>query len=341
MSLSRKPLLSVLALLAASLPLAGQQPARQTVRPISAGNTGMTLAEALLRDGRRKDAADALGRWLSEHPTDGRAWHYLGRIHLDEARRWHRSGHEGDTDGGMLLDFAATAFEQSQRLLADSGTVYRVLVAVERATVTAEQDGWAALAALSLTPEELPLPPVLGELGENLLASCPANGVLVTGSMVETAAVWGRWLLHREARPDLLLLRPELYSWDARYRVRMAEELGVPIEASLPEALLQVTTRRPLCLTPTVDSLTAPAIDWRPVRLVLAAGVQHAPEDTSGALSVHQFALTGLAGSVWSEAARDVYDLAARRNRDLCRTLLQGGDLTPNLPAIASCAPRE
>ncbi len=57
----------------------------------------------------------------------------------------------------------------------------------------------------------------------------------------------------------------------------------------------------------------------------------------STTLSVHQFGITGLAGSVWSEAARDVYDLAARRNRDLCTTLLAGGDLTPNLPTIASC----
>lgn len=336
----RAQLLIVAAVLAGPPHLAAQQ-SRPVVRPISAGNTGMTLAEALLRDGRRADAAEALGAWLSEHPTDGRAWHYLGRIHLEDARRWHRAGHGGDTDGEMLLDFAATAFEQAQRLLADSGTVYRVLVAVERATVTAESDGWPAVADLALPPEELPLPPVLSELGENLLASCPANGVIVTGSLVETAAVWGRWLLTRDARPDMILLRPELYTWDARYRVRMAAALGVAIEASLPDALLEVTSHRPLCLTPTVDSLTAPAIDWRPVRLVLAAGVEHGSGVTAQHLTIHQFGLTGLAGSVWSEAAREVYDLAARRNRELCSTLLQGSDLTPNLPAIASCVPRE
>jgi hypothetical protein len=48
-------------------------------------------------------------------------------------------------------------------------------------------------------------------------------------------------------------------------------------------------------------------------------------------------ALTGLAGSVWSEAARDVYDLAARRNRTLCRTLFQRDDDSPQLPSIAAC----
>lgn len=332
---SRSTLIALLGCVALTAPAVAQ---RQTVvRPVSAGNTAMSLAEALLRDGRRKDAADVLGRWLSEHPTDGRAWHYLGRIHLDDARHWHRTGHEGDPDGGMLLEFGGTAFEQAQNLLADSGTVYRVLVAVERATIVVETDGWDAVASMPVSAEQLPLPPVLGELGENLLASCPANGVLVTGSLVETAAAWGRWLLNPEQRRGLILLRPDLYTWDPRYRVRMAEALGLPIEAPLQEALLQVTARRPLCLTPTVDSLTAPAVEWRPLRLVLAAGVR-GTDSTDAGLSVHQFALTGLAGSVWSEAARDVYDLAARRNRTLCRTLLAAGDLTPNLPAIASCS---
>jgi len=101
-------------------------------------------------------------------------------------------------------------------------------------------------------------------------------------------------------------------------------------------ALMKVASQRPLCVSPTVDSLTAPQLTWRPVRLVLAAGPEPVPGD-SGVLSVHQLALTGLAGSVWSEAARDVYDLAARRNRDLCRTLFMPGDLAPPIPAIAAC----
>src|SRR5690606_9725095 len=157
-----------------------------------------------------------------------------------------------------------------------------------------------------------------------------------TGSMVETAAVWGRWLLDRAARRDLTLLRTDLYSWDPRYRVRMAAVIGVPIDDDLPTALMKVADHRAICFSPTVDSLTAPALNWRPVRMVLAAGPQHDAGD-DGALSVHQLALTGLAGSVWSEAARDVYDLAARRNRSLCRTLFMPGDLAPPIPAIAAC----
>ena len=334
----RSALPGLLGLLVVATPLAAQQV--PVVRPISAGHSVMTLAEALLRDGRRQEAADVLGKWLSEHPTDGRAWHYLGTIHLADAQRWHRSGHAGEPEGGMLLEFAGAAFEQAQHLLADSGTVYRVLVGAERAANRVESQGWDALDSLTCSPEELPLPPVLAELGDNLLRSCPAGGVMVTGSMVEMAAVWGRWLVKREGRNALILLRPDMYAWDARYRVRMAEAMGVPIDLPLPDALVRVSARRPLCITPTVDSLTAPALAWRPVRLVLAAGVDQPPPNGETVLTVHQLALTGLAGSVWSEAARDVYDLAARRNRDLCRTLLAGSDLGPSIPAIAAC-PKE
>lgn len=334
----RSPALVLLGTLAAVMPLAAQQV--PVVRPISAGHSIMSLAEALLRDGRRAEAADVLGKWLSEHPTDGRAWHYLGTIHLADAQRWHRAGHETDPEGGMLLEFAGAAFEQAQHLLADSGTVYRVLVGAERATNRVESEGWDALDDLAFSPEELPLPPVLGELGDNILGSCPAGGVLVTGSMVEMAAVWGRWLQRREARNDLVLLRPDMYAWDARYRVRMAEAMGVPIDLPLPDALVRVSARRPLCITPTVDSLTAPALAWRPVRMVLAAGVEQPPPNGETVLSVHQLALTGLAGSVWSAAARDVYDRAARRNRELCHTLLADSDIGPTIPAIAAC-PRE
>ena len=52
---SRSTLIALLGCVALTVPAVAQ---RQTVvRPVSAGNTAMSLAEALLRDGRRKDAA--------------------------------------------------------------------------------------------------------------------------------------------------------------------------------------------------------------------------------------------------------------------------------------------
>lgn len=302
---------------------------------VAAGNasTAVQRADGLLRDGRRAAAADLLGAYLAEQPNDGRAWLFLGRIYLADAQRWHRDNHVGDPPGSLLLDFAGAAFEQAQQLLADSGNVHRVLVAVERATNRVEQVGWDAAVAHGSAAEDLPLPPVLGELGRNLLASCPRGGVLVTGSMVETAAAWGTRLLVG-TRPDLILLRPDLYSWDARYRVAMARALDVDSAVSLPIALQRASVNRPICLTPTVDSLTAPAMEWRAVRLVLAAGPAAGKDEEH--LTVHLLARTGLAGSVWSEAVRDVYDLAARRNKSLCQTLF-GADDAQGLPTITSC----
>jgi hypothetical protein len=306
---------------------------RPVVQPIGAGSTAMSLAEALLRDGRRADASDVLGGWLALHADDGKAWHYLGRIHLADAQRWHREGHENDPPASMLLDFAGAAFEAAQQLLTDSGTVYRVLVAIERATLRIESDGWETGMSRPIPADELPLPPVLSELGSNLLASCPAGGVLVTGSLVETAAAWGHWLIAGN-REDLVLLRPDMYSWDARYRVRMAEALGVSIDLDLPSALSAAARQRPICLAPAVDPLIAPGLQWRPTGLVLSSGLASGMSG-SPALDIHQLAITGLAGSVWSAAARDLYELAARRNRTICERFALAD--SPRPPSIPSC----
>lgn len=297
------------------------------------GGTAVQRADAMLREGHRTAATDLLGQHLAEQPNDGRAWLYLGRIYLADAQRWHREGHQGDPPGPLLLDFAGAAFEQSQQLMTDSGTVHRVLVAVEKTTNRTEESGWDAAATRGYPAEEVPLPPVLSELGRNLTASCPRGGVLVTESLVETAAVWGIRLLEGKAG-DLILLRPDLYARDGRYRAAMAQALDVDSAANISTALLRASVNRPICLSPSVDSLLAPALDWRPLHLVLVAGPARARE--SSTLSVHQLARTGLAGSVWSEAVLDAYDLAARRNPALCRSLYVATD-AQGLPTIASC----
>ncbi len=289
-------------------------------------------AESLLRTGRREDAEDLLSRHLAMEPHDGKAWLMLGRIYLADAQRWHREAHVGPTSGPTLLDFAGQSFEAAQQVLTDSADVYQVLVAVERATARIESDGWPEDGKWGIAPVDVPLPPVLAELGRNLLASCPRNGILVTGSMVETAAVWGIRLVSSN-RSDVVVLRPDMYQWDARYRDRMAPAIGADSTAALPAALVTAGASRPICLTPTVDSLTAPALEWKPVRMVLAAGPAQPAHDT---LTVFQLARTGLAGSVWSSAVRDVYELAARRNQSLCSTLF-ANEALQRLPEITAC----
>lgn len=330
--------LSRIALLAAGA-IAGAAPgafAEQT--PIESVTIGpassVQRAQTLLQRGQRDSAAMLLGARVTEQPSDGRAWFLLGRIYLSDAQQWHRAGHPGETSSaGLLLGFAGKSFEPAQELLTDSGAVFRVIVAMEGATLRVESAGWDSLATWRLPAEELPLPPVLAELGRNLLGSCARNGVLVTGtSIAEDAALWGIRL--QGDRSDIVLLRPEMYRRDPRYRARMAATLGADSSADLSAALAGVARKRPICLAPDVDSMVSPNLNWLPSRLLLST----TPVDPQSApLSLFLFARTGPTGSVWTAAAQDIYDLAARRNRGLCTTFFANTDpLTPR--TIPACS---
>lgn len=316
--------------LTAARPVRAQTP----VDAMTVATTTLQRAEALLAAGRRDSATELLGRHLAEDRADGRAWLFLGRIYLAEAQRWHRTGHPDSIAAGTMLDFASTSFEPAQELLTDSGGVFRVLVAVERATLQIEHDGWPSLADWSVPPEEVPLPPVLAELGHNLLTSCPRNGVLLTGSLAETAAVWGVRLLG--TRDDIILVRPDLYRVDPRYRARMAAAIGADSSSDLPAAIAEASRTRPVCLAPSVDKIAVPDVTWHATRMVLAST---APDNAMmSPLSVFHFVRTGLVGSVWTSAARDIYELAARRNPALCHAVFTITD-SGALPAISACAP--
>jgi hypothetical protein len=318
----------------AGLAMARPARAQTPVDAMTAATTTLQRAEALLAAGHRDSATELLGRHLAEDRVDGRAWLFLGQIYLAEAQRWHRTGHPDSIAAGTMLDFASTSFEPAQELLTDSGGVFRVLVAVERATLQIERGGWPSLADWSVPPEEVPLPPVLAELGHNLLTSCPRNGVLLTGSLAETAAVWGVRLLG--TRGDVILVRPDLYRVDARYRARMATAIGADSSSDLSAAIAEAARARAVCLAPSVDRIAVPDVTWHPIRMVLAST---APDNAIVApLSVFHFGRTGLVGSVWTSAARDIYDLAARRNPALCHGLFTNTDTTA-LPTIPACTP--
>jgi hypothetical protein len=327
----RSLLCSTLLVALPGLALRAQQTQVDAIRMVV---TPEQQAQILLIQGKHDSATTLLGNHLTTHPTDGRSWMYLGRIYLADIQRWHRDGHAGAVAPSALLDFAGSSFERSQELLTDSGSVYRVIVALERATLRAEEQGWDSVRSIAFLPEELPLPPVLAELGRNLLASCPQNGVMLTGTMAETAAVWGTLL--GGDRPDMILVRPDMYRHDGRYRARMASKLGIDSAADLVDAVGAVARVRPVCLGPTVDSIVSPGLRWYAARLVLASVPP--PAGPGSPLTLFHYARTGLAGSVWTAAARDVYDLAARRNHAMCATLFVGNDgLNP--PPIAACTP--
>lgn len=277
-------------------------------------------AAALERGGERQLATDMLGRYLATAPDDGRAWFQLGRFYLLDARDWHLRGHQGEPSGALYLDFAATALEQSVRLYVDSGVVYRGYVEMERVRIFVEDSGWAAARDRRPWAETPSMPLYIVELGVNLLGSCPADGVLLTGTDLETLSVWYGALEARH-RPDILPLRPDLYATDSLYRRRMADVLGVDPDLSVQRALIAAAARRPLCLSPTADSAAAPTASWVPLRLVRVSHPDAPP--TSDVLSVTELLkVEREGGAPFARDVREIYSAAARHNARLCGGLL-------------------
>lgn len=306
------PLVAAGALLAPAGPLRAQAAVDPAMVP-----RALTLA----REGRRADATGMLGRYLATAPADGRAWLTIGRFYLLDARDWHLGNHEGTPDGGLLIDLAGSVLDQAIRFGLDSALAFRGLVEFERALLLVEEQGWNEARNKAVHGFTVPLPPFILELGYNLLNSCPANGVLATGSDLEALAVW-TVALGAGWRRDVQPFLPGLYAVDARYRRRMADAFGVDEALSVQQAMARVAEKRPLCLSPMADRAAAPLGLWTPVRLVLVAG----PADQrppAGVLSVTALLEARSAGaSAWTTEALDTYAAAARHNLLLCAGLL-------------------
>ncbi len=281
-------------------------------------------AAALEKAGERARATELLGRYLATAPDDGNAWFQLGRFYLLNARDWHKRGHTGEPPVTLYLDFAATALDQAVRLVVDSGVVFRAMVELDRTLVFVEDSGWEAARARRQRPDVLRIPDYLAELGNNLLRSCPANGVLVTGSDLETLAVWYA-ALEEGHRPDVQPVEPGWYSSDSLYRRQMASALDVDASWPASRALAAASSRRPLCLSPLGDSSLVPG-PFAPVRLVRVTGPARSP--TPDVLTITEFIAFEQRGtSVWAAHVRAIYSAAARYNALLCGGLLaQLGD---------------
>ena len=309
---------AILLALAAVAPLAAQGAIDPNVAP---------RAAALEREGEREMAIDLLGHYLATAPDDGRAWLQLGRFYLFDAREWHLHGHRGDPDGQLYLDFAATALDQAVRLSVDSGLVYRGVVDLDRALGTVEDSGWDAARWARARPDAPALPAYIVELGANLLTSCPAGGVLLTGSDLETVSVWYGTL--QRVPLDILPIRPDLYATDSLYRQRMAAAMGVDPSLPVQRALAAVAVSRTVCLSPTTDLAAAPALAWMPFRMVRVS--RPAPPGPEALGITELLKATRQGRSPWVDDVRDVYDRAARYNALLCSSLLMFfGDKPPS-----------
>ncbi|HEX3275897.1 MAG TPA: hypothetical protein VHR43_13630 [Gemmatimonadales bacterium] len=289
-------------------------------------------AAALEREGERQMAIDLLGHYLATAPDDGGAWFQLGRFYLFDERDWHLHGHRGDPDGLLYLEFAATALDQAVRLSVDSGVVFRGITDMDRSLILVEDSGWAAARATLPRPAAVaPMPAYIVELGTNLLTSCPAGGVLLTGSELEAVSVWYGSLEHAPA--DILPIRPDLYATDSLYRQRMAAAMGVDPALPVQRALAAVAANRTVCLSPGTDLAAAPALAWTPFRM---ARISRTAPSGPEALSVAELLkATRQLRSPWVADVRRVYAAAARYNSLLCGSLL----LYLDDAAPAGCGP--
>jgi hypothetical protein len=289
-------------------------------------------AAELNRQGERGLGIEMLGRYLAVAQSDGRAWFLLAKFYRMDAADWHRAGHHGDPSADVYLSLASVAIDEATRLRVDSAPLYRALVSLDRAMLVLEDSGWDAVrTGQALLP---PLPPIVGELGRNLVASCPANGVLITGSDLEWLAAWSG-AMGPGSRGDLVPLRVDLYLTDSLYRERMAAVLDVPPAQALGTALAAVALRRPLCLAPTVGTAGMPELDWSPARLVRVsrATITPAPERPLSLVDLLVDVADG--GSVWTPDIVHIYATAAQQNAVLCRSL---APIAASLPA-GTCAP--
>jgi hypothetical protein len=222
-------------------------------------------------------------------------------------------------DGQLYLDLSVLALDQASHLLVDSAPVFRTVAEMERALLFVEDSGWEAARERRPRSGAEPLPGYIVELGVNILNSCPAQGVLLTGGQLETVAVWYA-SLDGGYRKDVLPLRPDLYSTDSVYRRRMATELGVDPALAVRPALTVTAVRRPICVGPTADTAAAPVGALTEIRLVRVFGPVAPSPDVLSVKELLQASRLG--GTLWTREVMGVYSAAAHNNPILCGGLL-------------------
>jgi len=305
---NRRSLLALTLLVSAAV---GSLTAQGSLNP-----TVAPRAAELARNGQRGIGTEMLSRYLATSPDDGSAWIQLGRFYLLDIRDWHLSGHPADSPGPLYIDFGSAALDQAVRLRGDSGVILRQMLEVERALEAVEERGYEALSRWSVPPDVAPLPDYIIELGANLLSSCPASGVMATGSDLETVAIFSVVATAGQAA-SVVIVVPAFYATDARYRDRIASALGTDSSWSVQQALANVAKRRPVCLTPLADRTLVAPPELRPMRFVLVAGPGSTTSDR--VVTVTDLARADRQGnSAWLREVHSVYTAAAAFNPRLC-----------------------
>jgi len=172
-------------------------------------------------------------------------------------------------------------------------------------------------------PMDLRVPPVLDELGENLLRACPAGGVLLTAGDADFYAAW-YMRFARGLRPDLLVIPLAAWRSDAVLRARLAADLKLRARTGADAWLGELVRRRPVCVSMAFERPpeTRPRIRWETRPLVWVAG----PEGKSPRVPPRDFVFGALrvaldATDPWAEPALAAYTRAARATPALCEAM--------------------
>jgi hypothetical protein len=262
---------------------------------------------------------------VSADSTDGPGWLELGRFYLRRGVEYHTHRQAVPVDTAFAhgtLDTAQLAFDRAIRWspgtrTADSARVFRVYTVGQRAYVDWETGGaGAATLAWHMLPENLRLPPVLEELGENLLRACPHQGLLLTAGETDTQAAWylrfGRGL-----RPDLIVVPLEQWRTDSVLRNRVVRELKTR------DASLRALSRtRAVCASMGFERAPElrPSVKWNKRPLVWVTG----KESKADRVPARDFVFAALRLAIdehetWTEPALLLYRRAADQVGDLCK----------------------
>lgn len=285
------------------------------------------------------DSLAALSSRVARDSGDAAAWLALGRAQLETAEAYHTHAGPPDTAWARTTLLAAeTAFGRAALLrpglgLGDSAALYRVLARGELATLAWELAGTAAADSVwhGLPPGSR-VPPVLGEMAENLLRACPPRAVFFTGSDVVSGVV-AYLRFNRGLRPDLIPVPLARYRGDSVFAARVAKDAGLkraPKRTERSEArVLALGAVRPVCAG--VDLGAPPGghgrIDWqvRPFVWISGKGAAASPgvPATDFVFAALRYALD--ANDPWARFALDVYRHAASLSPALCQPLASYG----------------
>src|SRR5256712_6974593 len=281
------------------------------------------------------DSLATLRGRATQDSTDAQLWLLMGRAYLGLGAEAHGATHRSSEDSvwtRAVLDTAEEALTRAAALagplgsstVGDSARVLRVGAWAVRSWRGWESSGVdAGVEAWGPLPMDLRVPPVLDELGENLLRACPTGGVLLTAGGAGLLAAW-YMRFARGLRPDLLVVPLAAWRSDAVLRARLMADLKLGGRWGADAWLAELVRRRPVCVSMAFERPpeTRPRIRWETRPLVWAAG----PEGKSPRVPPRDFVFGALrvaldASDPWAEPALAAYSRAARATPPLCDAL--------------------